>query len=83
MSASPTTSERELARLRWRCRRGMLELDLVLLRFLETAYPRLDAAGQAAFRALLELEDAVLLDLLAGGQAAAAWQNILALLKRC
>ncbi|MDJ0806588.1 MAG: succinate dehydrogenase assembly factor 2, partial [Gammaproteobacteria bacterium] len=32
----------ELNRLRWQCRRGMLELDLLLLGFLETRYPRLD-----------------------------------------
>ncbi|MEN8177817.1 MAG: succinate dehydrogenase assembly factor 2 [Pseudomonadota bacterium] len=44
-------------RLRWQCRRGMLELDLLLLDFLESRYPQLDEASQQAFVALLEYPD--------------------------
>ena len=46
-----------LSRLRWRCRRGMLELDLVLERFLGENYAQLTAQQRQEFEALLELED--------------------------
>ena len=44
-------------RLRWKCRRGMLELDLVLQQFLERDYAALDQLSQQAFEALLESGD--------------------------
>lgn len=47
----------EMARLRWQCRRGMLELDDLLLLFLEERYPGLDAPLQEAFRHLLGEDD--------------------------
>ncbi len=47
----------DIGRLRWRCRRGMKELDLVLLRFLEQDYPGLDPRQQADFARLLALQD--------------------------
>jgi len=56
-------------RLSWQCRRGMLELDLVLCRFLEVAYPALDAEDKARFARLLEEEDRVLHRWLLGGSA--------------
>ena len=33
-----TTEQERYRRLRWQCRRGMLELDLLLSRFLDAAY---------------------------------------------
>ena len=45
------------SRLRWRCRRGMRELDLLLERFLDDQYPGLDPSMQERFEALLEIED--------------------------
>ncbi len=51
-----------LARVRWKCRRGMLELDLLLKAFLEQGYRDLDRAGQQRFDALLDYPDAVLLE---------------------
>ncbi len=45
------------ARLRWRCRRGTREMDLLLLRFLEQDYPLLDARDQSLFGALLDEAD--------------------------
>ena len=42
-----------IARLRWRCRRGTREMDLLLLRFLERDYPHLGAGEQSLFGALL------------------------------
>ncbi len=53
-------------RLRWRCRRGMLELDIVLGRFIERHYAGLDEAQRAAFDALLDMSDVVLWDMITG-----------------
>jgi antitoxin CptB len=49
-------------RLKWRCRRGLLELDLILQAFLERRFARLDAAERALFGELLESPDPELLD---------------------
>ena len=56
----------ELDRVRWRCRRGLLELDLVLAAFLERRYARLDAGQRRLFDELLEQPDNDLLDLALG-----------------
>ena len=53
-------------RIRWHCRRGMLELDLVLNAFVERHLADLGAAGLDAFQALLERPDPELLDLVMG-----------------
>ncbi len=45
------------ARLRWRCRRGSRELDLLLQGFLERGYPALSPQDQDRFRDLLEEND--------------------------
>ena len=45
-------------RLRWRCRRGMRELDELLTQYLTEQYPGAPPAEQAAFAALLEAQDA-------------------------
>lgn len=47
----------EKNRLFWACRRGMLELDLVLGPFLEKIYPSLPSEEQSLFHKLLECED--------------------------
>jgi antitoxin CptB len=52
----------DLDRIRWHCRRGMLELDLVLNAFVERQFDRLDAGQVDAFRALLDHSDHELLD---------------------
>ncbi|HEY0720519.1 MAG TPA: succinate dehydrogenase assembly factor 2 [Gammaproteobacteria bacterium] len=54
----------DLARLAWRCRRGMLELDLLLQGFLEHGYDELGKAQRMRFVQLLELNDQQLLDYL-------------------
>ncbi len=56
----------ELNRVRWQCRRGMLELDLVLQRFSKTHLERLDTAQLKAFQELLELPDSELFDVVMG-----------------
>ncbi|GAB2189489.1 FAD assembly factor SdhE [Sessilibacter sp. MAH2] len=47
----------EKNRLLWAARRGMLELDLVLLPFIENIYATLEKEDQDRFDALLECED--------------------------
>ncbi len=48
-------------RLKWQCRRGTVELDLWLSRFLEHVYDKAPPTMQAAFRDLLTLPDEQLL----------------------
>jgi antitoxin CptB len=55
-----------LRRLRWSCRRGMLELDLLLDAFLRHGFLKLDARGREAFERLLDYPDTTLLQLLMG-----------------
>jgi antitoxin CptB len=61
---SPETQaqDREVLRLRWQCRRGMLELDLLLNRFLDAGYAGLGQAERATFNRLLSYQDQVLHD---------------------
>lgn len=47
----------ELRRLRWRCRRGMRELDQLMLRYLDGRWPQADEAERAVFLRLLDSED--------------------------
>jgi antitoxin CptB len=47
----------ELRRLRWRCRRGMRELDQLMLRYLDRCWLDADAADRAVFERLLGTED--------------------------
>ncbi|HEY5367199.1 MAG TPA: succinate dehydrogenase assembly factor 2 [Casimicrobiaceae bacterium] len=54
-----------LARLRWRCRRGMLENDIVLSRFLAARGGTLDATMLQALDRALDLPDGELWDLIA------------------
>ena len=62
---------KELERVRWRCRRGLLELDIVLGRFVEQHYAGLDETQQAAFDVLLDMPDTVLWDMIASRKEAA------------
>mgnify|MGYP006301648159 CR=1 FL=1 len=55
-------------RLYWRCRRGMLELDLLLQGFLEIGYPALGPDGRRAFERLLERPDRTLQAWLLGNE---------------
>jgi len=62
----PEKDQAELARLRWQCRRGMLELDIFLESFMDKAYMQLTPQQQQAFSDLLETPDQMLLDYLMG-----------------
>ena len=54
------------ARLSWQCRRGMLELDLMLGTFVEKCYADLPIKTKQAFHQLLKCQDQFLLDYLLG-----------------
>jgi antitoxin CptB len=56
--------ELERRRLRWRARRGLLENDLIISRFLDRHEAQLSADDVLALEALLDLPDNELLDLL-------------------
>jgi len=58
----------QLSRLRWRCRRGMRELDVLLTRYLEHRYANASRGQQQAFEAVLELQDPTILAYLTGSQ---------------
>jgi antitoxin CptB len=61
----------DIARLRWRCRRGMRELDAVLQSFAESSLATLDRADLARFERILELPDPELFAYLTGRNAPA------------
>ena len=79
-----TVSNVEYNRLWWHSRRGMLELDLVLLPFLENQFRQLDQADQHAYRDLLLQEDQDLYRWLIGCEKAtdARLQNIVTLIRK-
>jgi antitoxin CptB len=56
----------QLAKLRWQCRRGTKELDLLLQCYLDTGYLMANDEEKAQFVQLLELEDDELLGILMG-----------------
>ena len=53
-------------RLRWLCRRGMKELDVVLSNYLENQFDSASEYEQRAFCDLLEMQDPVIYSLLLG-----------------
>ena len=67
-SPNAVASRIELNRLRWRCRRGMLENDLILERFLDARGEAITDGEIAALDRLLELSDNELWDLLSSRQ---------------
>lgn len=61
----------EWDRLRWQCRRGMLELDVILLPFMEQSLPSQSDAVQADFIHLLQHSDLQLFRWLMRGESPA------------
>ncbi|TDI76088.1 MAG: succinate dehydrogenase assembly factor 2 [Betaproteobacteria bacterium] len=55
---------KELDRVRWRCKRGMLELDIVLQRFVDKHYTQLNETELQQFDTLLNLPDNDLWDMI-------------------
>jgi len=56
--------ERSLSKLRWRCRRGLLENDLFVERFFRRHEETITTRQAAGLMALMDLPDNDLLDLL-------------------
>ena len=56
----------EYSELKWRCRRGMLELDILLNSYLDKNYRTMSAEQGAVFNEILDYPDQVLFDLLLG-----------------
>lgn len=54
------------SRLKWQCRRGLLELDILLGEFLDKFYPGLSEAQQLQFQQLLNCHDQDILAWLMG-----------------
>ncbi len=57
-------SERSLSKLRWRCRRGLLENDLFIERFFARHESRMTVGQARGLYALMDLSDNDLMDLL-------------------
>jgi antitoxin CptB len=72
-------------RVRWQCRRSLLELDLVLARFLETDFDRLDDEQLADFENLLRYDDYDLWAMINGSRECedARCREWVARLRRC
>jgi len=73
MSHTPSADERdelELRRLRWRCRRGMRELDQLFGRYLDRAWRQSSDEERGVFLRLLETEDDKLWHWFMGHEAA-------------
>lgn len=60
--------EQGLSMVLWRCRRGMLELDVMLKKFAEDIFPFIKSEKQQLFMELLEEADQDLHRWLTGGQ---------------
>lgn len=78
----------ELSRLRWQCRRGLLENDLILDKFLHRFGASLEGRKLVVFRELLSLDDGDLWDILSGRvdcrpEAEPAVQEVVAWLRSC
>ena len=71
-----------MSELRWRSRRGMLELDIVLGRFLDRHEARLSEDQAKAYLGLLEYPDAELWDIITGkGEPEAVEKALLELIR--
>ena len=62
MTSTAGMTDEEVRRLSWRCRRGLLELDIVLQRFSEKHLVGLNNTELSAFDSLLDLQDNEFLD---------------------
>jgi antitoxin CptB len=60
----------ELDRIRWQCRRGMLEMDLILQRFLAEDFDSLSPEERSLFKEFLGEVDTVLLPWVMGQEEA-------------
>ena len=61
-----STSATDIQRLRWRCRRGMRELDVLLSKWLDLKYVESGPESRALFDQLLDCEDDKIWDWMMG-----------------
>jgi len=66
MNIEKSMPEKVNSMLRWRCRRGMLELDILFNGFLDSQYTQLSSEQKDTFDQLLDYPDQLLFDLLLG-----------------
>lgn len=71
-------------RVRWQCRRALLELDLVFTRFLDRHFDQLNDSQLSDLEDLLRCEDHELWAMVNGSMTCevARWQGMLALLRQ-
>ena len=62
-------SQKRRSRLKWACRRGMLELDVLFMPFVDEAFDDLDPEQQEVFERLLTCDDPDLFAWFMGHQA--------------
>ncbi|MEM5497045.1 succinate dehydrogenase assembly factor 2 [Paraglaciecola mesophila] len=62
-------TKQRYARLKWACRRGMLELDVIFMPFVEEGFNDLSEADKVIFESLLTCDDPDLYAWLMGHQA--------------
>ena len=85
MTADDRLTAEEFSKMRWRCRRGLLENDLFITRFLDKHGSTMTVSEAQAMYALMDLSDNDLLDLLLRRKQPAApldTPEIVALLER-
>ena len=77
------TPAEEIPRLKWLCRRGVKELDIIMSHYLEYSFLDAPASEQKAFRELLQIEDPILFQLVVGKEKSpdAEQDKLLALLR--
>jgi antitoxin CptB len=62
------TPAEEIPRLKWLCRRGVKELDIIMSHYLEYSFLDAPVSEQKAFRELLQIEDPTLFQLVVGSE---------------
>lgn len=69
----------EEGKVRWQCRRGMLELELLLIKFFDNQYHTLSSQQRIAFLQLLQQPDPILQQWLSGQALPEfpAWQALI------
>lgn len=77
------TPAEEIPRLKWLCRRGVKELDIIMSHYLEYSFLDAPASQQKAFRELLQIEDPILFQLVVGKEKSQDYEQdkLLALLR--
>jgi len=72
-----TPDTAKMSKLRWRCRRGMRELDEAMRAYLDNHYEQAPAEEQALFEELQEMQDPELFQLVNGKAREARYEPIL------